>query len=207
MSKLECYIVRDLLSLYADEACEEQTAVAVAEHLESCAACQRLLNQMLSAESIPPVSPVPVFRRTERTVLGLILAAAVMLACFGLNLGGAWMGGPATPLQAMATGCYLLFWAVFTILSRNYLPLLRISRVLSLLTLFSGAVSLICRLLKAGYILAALASVFASVPFYGLRIVMGWTELYAVATAAGLLWWLCTGKLLRKLKATLTFEG
>lgn len=207
MSKLECYIVRDLLPLYADGACEERTAKDVTEHLKSCSACQRLLNQMVSAEKLSVSPPLPAFRKAGRTVLWLILAAAVMLACFGLNLGGAWMGGPATPVQAAATGCYLLFWAVFTWLSRSYLPLLRVSHVLSLMTLFSGTVSLVCRLLKAGYILAALASVFASVPFYGLRAFLDWTGLYVVATAAGLFWCLYTGKLLRKLKDAHTFEG
>ena len=41
--KLPCYLVQDLLPLYKDHVCDEQTSADVAEHLSDCAACSALL--------------------------------------------------------------------------------------------------------------------------------------------------------------------
>lgn len=44
--KLPCYLVQDLLPLYKDHVCDEQTSADVAEHLRDCAACSALLAEM-----------------------------------------------------------------------------------------------------------------------------------------------------------------
>ena len=44
--KLPCYLVQDLLPLYKDHVCDEQTSADVAEHLSDCAACSALLAEM-----------------------------------------------------------------------------------------------------------------------------------------------------------------
>ena len=44
--KLPCYLVQDLLPLYKDHVCDEQTSADVAEHLSGCAACSALLAEM-----------------------------------------------------------------------------------------------------------------------------------------------------------------
>lgn len=54
--KDECYIVRDLLSLYAEDMLSDETAQFVANHLENCPECKTELDG-LSAE-IPAVSDV-----------------------------------------------------------------------------------------------------------------------------------------------------
>lgn len=46
LMKLPCYLVQDLLPLYKDHVCDEQTSADVAEHLSGCAACSALLAEM-----------------------------------------------------------------------------------------------------------------------------------------------------------------
>lgn len=46
LMKLPCYLVQDLLPLYKDHVCDEQTSADVAEHLSDCAACSALLAEM-----------------------------------------------------------------------------------------------------------------------------------------------------------------
>lgn len=47
--KLPCYLVRDLLPLYKDEACEPETAADVREHLEGCPDCRTLWETLQTA--------------------------------------------------------------------------------------------------------------------------------------------------------------
>ena len=106
------------------------------------------------------------------TAVGVCLwlcgAAAVTGLTVLCNAGGAWMGGPAGHGSALATGGYLIFWAV------------------------SAAAGLLMRwgILS---ILALPLALPAAVVFYGLRAWMGWTELYGTAALLSLLW-VCWGR-------------
>ena len=121
-----------------------------------------------------------------------------MVGCFVANIGSTWMGGPANIGQFIATILYIIFWGVFTIMTRKYGVLVKVSFILSLLTFIGAFNSLVMRLLSEGWILAALISAFASVPFYGLRLLMDWTALYAVATVISIVWLIYAGMNLRK---------
>lgn len=58
--KLNCKIVEDLLPLYVDNVCSEQSKQAVEEHLKECENCRKLINstQAVSAPLIEPERPV-----------------------------------------------------------------------------------------------------------------------------------------------------
>ncbi len=43
---MDCNVIKDLLPLYVDECCSEESVSLVAEHLESCESCRRTYNQM-----------------------------------------------------------------------------------------------------------------------------------------------------------------
>ncbi|MCD8126528.1 MAG: zf-HC2 domain-containing protein [Clostridiales bacterium] len=71
--KLECGIARDLLPLYVDGLCSEESRVALAQHLQECEGCQACYQRM-RAESTETV-PLPTegeastrFRRGMRRV-------------------------------------------------------------------------------------------------------------------------------------------
>ena len=208
MNQLDCPVIRDLLPLYADRACCPETAALVEAHLRDCPACRQLCAEMTA--QLPAAEgqalafdEKPRFRRACRTILAIIAAAAVMISCFFANVGGAWMGGPASVGNLIATLLYTAFWGVFTVLVRHYGPLVKVSFVVSLLTVISAANSLVFRLLGGGGFIAALSSVFASVPMYGLRVCLDWTGVYAAATALALVWLLYSGHNLRRLGRSL----
>lgn len=204
MSRIDCNVIRDLLPLYIDGACSQQSADLVKEHLESCAECRSLYATM--TEDIHPGIPAPamdgkkLFRHARKTIFGIIIALAVMIACLGINVGGAFEGSPANVGELITTILYCIFWGVFTVVSRHIGPLVTTSFVISLLSTISAINGLVWRLLGEGGFIAAFISIFTSIPFYGFRFFMGWTELYAVASVLSLGWLIYTGYYRRKIE-------
>ena len=50
--KLDCEVIRDLLPLYADQACSEQSRALVNEHLLDCADCRDMLQKLKENEIV-----------------------------------------------------------------------------------------------------------------------------------------------------------
>ena len=48
--KTECDVIRDLLPLYADDACSEQSRALVREHLDGCPECSEMLQRLQEDE-------------------------------------------------------------------------------------------------------------------------------------------------------------
>ena len=53
--KLRCSIIDDLLPLYLEDMCSEDTRAAIEEHLQECPACQEKLARMKNRDIIPQV--------------------------------------------------------------------------------------------------------------------------------------------------------
>lgn len=53
MKDISCKIIEDLLPLYHDNVCSDDSHRLVEEHLNSCAKCQELLNTMKSEVDLP----------------------------------------------------------------------------------------------------------------------------------------------------------
>lgn len=202
MNDVKCTIIQDLLPLYVDKVCSNDSAELVKNHLRFCPECKRLYDEMTTdlegGLPTPEVDGKKAFQSLRTNLIWIAVALATMVGCFVANFSGAWMGGPANIGQFIATILYIIFWGVFTVMTRKYGVLVKVSFILSLLTFIGAFNSLVMRLLSGGWILAALISAFASVPFYGLRLLMDWTALYAVATAVSLVWLFYAGKNLRK---------
>ena len=202
MENKACQIVQDLLPLYLDGVCSPASAALVEEHLAACEACRKLREEMEKQAPLPETTweGADLFRSLRRRILGGFSALAVMIGCFCLNVGGAWEGGTAGWGHFAVTLAYLLFWGMFTVQSRRYQTLARISFWVSLLTFLSAAAGLWWRLTDTGGFVAGILGAAAAVPFYGLRRVMDWTALYAAAAVLGLLWLGYTVRQLRVLK-------
>ena len=48
--KYDCDVIRDLLPLYADNACSTKSRVLVEEHLEECQDCREMVSRLLKTE-------------------------------------------------------------------------------------------------------------------------------------------------------------
>ena len=143
MKKIECYIVQDLLPLYIDHACSKQTTEDIEGHLQSCESCKKLYEEMssdiCSALQTPEFDSRKIFRHAKKSVLAIILALAAVISCFVINAGGAWMGGRADISNLIVTILYVIFWSVFSVRSRGYVPLINVSFAISCITFVSAA--------------------------------------------------------------------
>lgn len=54
MSKISCSIIRDLMVLYEDDVCSEDSRKLIEEHISSCAECHKLYEQ--TRKKIPPIT-------------------------------------------------------------------------------------------------------------------------------------------------------
>ena len=190
--------------MYVDKACSSDSAELVEEHIRSCPNCNKLCDEMAVDMDVslpaPEMDGKKAFLHLRSSLVWISVALAVMVGCFVSNIGGAWMGGPANIGQFIATILYIIFWGIFSAATRKYGLLANVSFVISLLTAISAINSLFWRLMGSGWIISALVSVFASVPFYGLRLLMDWTALYAVASGFSLVWLIYTGINLRRIQ-------
>jgi hypothetical protein len=53
--KLPCKVIEDMLPMYYDSVCSEETAQLVEAHLETCPACNNVLAQLRAEMDIPPI--------------------------------------------------------------------------------------------------------------------------------------------------------
>lgn len=140
------------------------------------------------------------FTQRKNSLCWGVGAAAVLLACFLVNAGGAWWEyGPVTPWNLLTTLGYLTFWGVFTRGAASHPGRLRIVRGMAALSLLASLTALLVRL-GAGdlwTVPALLLAPLSAVPMYGLRCFLSWDALYGLCAALSALW-LAYGLIQRK---------
>ena len=68
MSKNNCGLIKDLLPLYADEVCSEESRKAVAEHISECSECRSELEKMGRHIAVEADKDVKVMKRIKRRI-------------------------------------------------------------------------------------------------------------------------------------------
>lgn len=68
MSKNKCGLIKDILPLYADEVCSEESRKAVAEHISECPECRRELEKMGRSIAIGADNDIKVIKRIRRRI-------------------------------------------------------------------------------------------------------------------------------------------
>lgn len=82
---MNCNIIADLLPLYLDHCCSEDSAALVREHINTCPACRSLLDS-ISRELEQPVPTPPEIRPAQTVKLwhASLLQAALLFVSFAL---------------------------------------------------------------------------------------------------------------------------
>lgn len=86
MNNLNCSLIKDLLPLYSDGVCSEESIAAVEEHIASCSDCKNELEKISRHITIAPVKdPAPLKKIKKRiTIITIAVAAVIGIAsCFG----------------------------------------------------------------------------------------------------------------------------
>ena len=93
MNMKQCEIMHDLLPLYADGVCSEESKKAVSEHLASCTECRDMLkklNQKVAVAADTDISAIKKIKKRIRLVKTAVITFAVLLLAGGLFGGYIW---------------------------------------------------------------------------------------------------------------------
>lgn len=104
---MKCNVIADLLPLYVDECCSEESSKLVREHLETCEACRRVYSAM-SKKTVPTQAKKPQIKMRrisdwKASVLqSVLLYVSFALIVFGVIFEGSTPQGPDNGLWASA---------------------------------------------------------------------------------------------------------
>ena len=81
---MNCDIIRDLIPLYIDGCCSEESMAAVEEHVKSCRECNKLYEEMKSPSNIVVNSEVPKKFSKLNDWKASVLQSVLLFISFGL---------------------------------------------------------------------------------------------------------------------------
>lgn len=85
---MNCNVIKDLIPLYIDECCSEETAATVLEHIQECPSCKKLLEEMkLPVATEPPSSAPKVFRRINDWKASVMQSVLLFLSFLLITVG------------------------------------------------------------------------------------------------------------------------
>ncbi len=107
--KIPCHVIEDLLPLYHDEVCSQESCTLIQEHLKDCESCKRLLSK-IEEETVPMVSNIddaaPIksisakWKKSKHAAFfkGTIITIVMCACLFGVNYGlTKWKCIPVSP--------------------------------------------------------------------------------------------------------------
>ncbi len=81
---MNCNVVKDLIPLYIDGCCSEESAKLVEEHVGKCGGCRRLLNEMREPSGTAPVPKAPAAMTRINDWKASVLQSALLFFLFAL---------------------------------------------------------------------------------------------------------------------------
>ena len=102
---MNCNMIKDLIPLYIDGCCSEESKHVVKEHIEDCDECKKLFEAMKSSNDIVAVSKAPKTLHKINDWKASILQSVLLFLSFALIVVGVWLEA-GTP-SGLGNG----FWA------------------------------------------------------------------------------------------------
>lgn len=81
---MKCNVIKDLIPLYIDDCCSEESSALVKEHLESCAECKELYEDMKAPAEVVPASAPPKKLKSINGWKASILQSVLLFVSFAL---------------------------------------------------------------------------------------------------------------------------
>ena len=104
---MDCNVIKDLLPLYVDECCSEESASLVVEHLDACESCRKMYDQM--RETCQPYEKKPSSMKLHRIsdwkaslLQSVMLFVSFAIITLGVILEGSTPAGNTNGLWAVA---------------------------------------------------------------------------------------------------------
>lgn len=95
--KIECNVIKDLLPLYVDECCSEESAKLVAEHLETCESCRKEYDLMRETLQLQAEAPKAVTLHRISDWKASLLQSVMLFVSFAIITLGVILEG-STPV-------------------------------------------------------------------------------------------------------------
>ncbi len=90
MNKIKCELIQDLLPLYVDEVCSEESRKTVAEHVSECGECRNKLEKMVKTFPVGMENDIAVVKHIKRRIrIEQFVTAAVVTIILVI---AAWAG-------------------------------------------------------------------------------------------------------------------
>ena len=121
---MNCNIIKDLIPLYVDGCCSEESKKIVNEHIQSCNACKKLLEDMNAPSDIVVVSKEPITFHKLNNWKASVLQSVLLFVSFALITIGVALTQSATLLRAISWGEPWQLWHLAPIVLYNILFLL-----------------------------------------------------------------------------------
>ncbi len=93
---MKCNVIKDLIPLYIDDCCSEESAALVKEHLESCAECKELYEDMKTPTEVVSTSAVPKKLKSINGWKASILQSVLLFVSFALITIGVYFEAATT---------------------------------------------------------------------------------------------------------------
>lgn len=146
---MNCNVIRDLLPLYVDDCCTQESSNLVQEHLDSCKSCQRVYTAMKTPTKSPMQNKTPALKMHRiNDWKASLLQSILLFFSFGLIALGVMLEA-ATP-EGLSNGLWAYALVVpatanlFSLANWYFIRLYKNRRV------FSNCTALITLLLAAG---------------------------------------------------------
>lgn len=81
---MNCNIIRDLIPLYIDGCCSEESEKSVKEHIEGCDVCRKLLKDMSTPSVVIPANKVPTALNKINDWKASVLQSVLLFLSFAL---------------------------------------------------------------------------------------------------------------------------
>lgn len=93
---MKCNVIKDLIPLYIDDCCSEESAALVKKHLESCAECKELYEDMKTPTEVVSTSAVPKKLKSINGWKASILQSVLLFVSFALITIGVYFEAATT---------------------------------------------------------------------------------------------------------------
>jgi|GEM_PF-2430006 len=89
---MKCEVVKDLLALYADDVCSDQTKKDIEEHLKECEVCSKSLEdykkeintEVVSADNVEKIKPFKKISKKIRIITAITTVLALIITAFSV---------------------------------------------------------------------------------------------------------------------------
>lgn len=107
---MDCNIVRDLIPLYIDGCCSEESRKLVEDHIEICPACRELLEEMKAPSEIASTSEAPVTMSRLNDWRASVLQSILLFLSFAVITVGVALEArtPAGPMDGFWAGSLIV---------------------------------------------------------------------------------------------------